>query len=1034
MSNLKKSLCCLLAAATVSLGASSPCYAVAAERWDKLSETVFRHIAEDSEMPDAAIPTAISEDGDGFLWIGTQNGLSRWDGHGFRNYKFQPNVSGTLPDSYVSTLHTDPQGRLWIGTNSGGLARYDRDHDRFIVYPAGPGGLSHVSILSIADDGAAGIWVGTEGGLDHVDPQTGSISKLVHDGGNPASLPDNYISTVLRARDGTLWVGTRGGLVRSDQSPYRFVAVPLPAREGHTPKVISLFEESGGRIWIGTESHGAYVIEPGRREAQQLRQSGPGKPWLLTQQISSITESRPGEVWLSTYGQGIVAVNSGTMQTRVIRHDFHLPEGLASDNVWTMFRDSAGLIWVATARSISWHDPRQVAISTVNVDSINTRKISDEGGQFISQMPNGHVWLGLGKDGIDILDPAAGRVGGLYTDPDTSSTGIRVPHFRVALATATGEVYLGTQWGLYKSDQSAHKMTRVEGSSTDAGTQIWTLLLQDDRLWMGGPAGLQSLAVGAQRDAPVRRENSDQLTDHRVTAIERGPPGQLWIGTENGLNRLDLKSHTVEKIMPDPSDSTGMLASFINSLLTDRQGRLWVGSIGGISVLVSRDSANRPHFRRLGIADGLPNDNIDMLLEDREGNIWASTDDGLAVIDPKTFVVRAFRRASGVVISSYWFNSGSRTPEGELLFGGIGGMTVVRPDKLTNWTYHPPVVLTNVRIGGRPVSVTRFNGSGSTDPLIVEPDANSLLVEFSALDYAAPELCRYRYQLDGYDKKWTDTDAADRLAAYSNLPPGNYTLRIRGSNHDGIWTEQNLTLPIRVLPAWYQTTWFRLVELLAAIGLVGTFVQSRTRQLRHRQRELEQNVHQRTAELEASRQQLERIAYLDFLTGLPNRRMFTDECNKLLSRSRRKGGRFALLLIDLDGFKEINDTHGHDAGDALLIEVAIRLRTVLRESDTVARMGGDEFAILLPDDHDVIAVERVCQRIFDRFNMEASFKDASMRARLCIGGVLFPDQGDTEDDLYKAADLALYAAKRAGGNTFKVWGSSTADITSLPAR
>ena len=200
---------------------------------------------------------------------------------------------------------------------------------------------------------------------------------------------------------------------------------------------------------------------------------------------------------------------------------------------------------------------------------------------------------------------------------------------------------------------------------------------------------------------------------------------------------------------------------------------------------------------------------------------------------------------------------------------------------------------------------------------------------------------------------------------------------------------------------------------------MALFVQVRTSQFRLRQRKLEQSVAERTAELQDSQRQLERFAYFDVLTGLPNRRMFNNEFGKLLGQARRRGGNFALMLIDLDAFKHTNDTYGHDAGDALLIEVGNRLKLAVRESDSVARLGGDEFAILLADDYDTAGLDLVCERIFDSFRVEILFKDTSLTAKLCLGVAVFPAHGRTQDGLYKMTDLALYEAKRTGGNTYK---------------
>jgi diguanylate cyclase (GGDEF)-like protein len=193
----------------------------------------------------------------------------------------------------------------------------------------------------------------------------------------------------------------------------------------------------------------------------------------------------------------------------------------------------------------------------------------------------------------------------------------------------------------------------------------------------------------------------------------------------------------------------------------------------------------------------------------------------------------------------------------------------------------------------------------------------------------------------------------------------------------------------------------------------------RVRYVQQRSQELEHLVEQRTHELTQLQHQLEELAYSDALTTLPNRRMFGDYCRQMIAASERLDAGFALLLIDLDHFKQVNDTLGHDAGDALLIETARRLRGIARKADVVARLGGDEFAILLADAAIPSAVDIACGRIIDAFDDPVLHEGQEMRASPSIGVALFPNDGTTQDELYKSADLALYEAKRSGRHTWR---------------
>jgi diguanylate cyclase (GGDEF)-like protein len=1007
--------------------------ASAGERWTDLAETVFQNYGREQGMPHP-VPTSLAQDGDGFVWAGTQGGLTRWDGYRFRGYLPDPAAPDSLPDNWIQTVHADRRRRLWIGTGAGGLARYDREHDDFIRYPAGPQGLSHAHVGAIADDGADALWIGTDGGLDHLDIGSGRISVLHHDERDPGSLPSDRVQSVLQDRAGRLWVGTAAGLVRREPAQAGFRPVRLTPAAEPPPSVTALFEDEAGRTWIGTARHGAYILDGPAAEPRPVVETAPGGSTLEREWVSTIQAANAHEVWIGTRGAGIVVVDTDTFRSRRIRHDPTLARSLAHDDVWALLLDAEGSMWVAGTGGLSYRARDPGTLATLFGASNRPDGVSEADVYAIMAASDGRVWLGFLSGGVDIVDPLAGRVARLRPDPTGSETALPNDIVSSMAEIPGGDVYVATLRGLYRTDRTGGKVALVRIPGRDPHVATSVLLVDAGSLWIGGRLdGLWRLGTDGAPDPRFDRALSERLTDQRITSLLRGKANDLWVGTRNGLNRLDLATGAVEQITPDPANPTALISRYIASMLFDRQGRLWVGTFGGgIAVMTGRGPDGRPVFHRLGLAEGLPHLNIDTVLLDGGGMIWTGTDDGLAVIDPDSFAIHALHRAEGSVLADYFVHSGEVDTAGEALFGAKGGVTVVRSDRVEPWDFRPRIVATEIRAGGLPVPAGRFNDAGSAEPVVLTPGADSIVVEFSALDYTSPERNRYAYRLEGYDRDWIQADATRRVAAYTNLPPGDYTLRARGSNRDGVWGEAALAVPVRVLPAWYQTLWFRTALALAGLVSVATLIQARTAYLRERQAVLERRVAERTAELQQrtdelaeAHRQLEEIAYVDALTGLPNRRMFTEEFRRLIAQAKRRGAQLTLLLLDLDRFKWINDTFGHDAGDALLVAAASRFKAATREADFIARLGGDEFAILLVDSALPELVEPVCRRILDSFADPIPFQGQAMTTSASIGVALYPDHGDGEETLFKAADLALYAAKRAGRNTWRWHGAET---------
>ena len=804
-------------------------------RWARLSDTLFQHVTAEHGPPNLA--TSLAEDGDGFVWIGSFGGLGRWDGYRMRAYGPDPSKAGALPDSIIQALHTDRAGRLWLGTNAHGLARYERDSDSFYTIGAGPDGLSHVSVLALSDDGSGGLWVGTDAGVDHI--SAGGV--IERQSGAPTDrLPDSHARALLLAPDASLWIGTSRGLVRRAAGNGPVQVITLPTSDGAQPEVDALCQSSDGAIWVGTRGHGAFVVD--QNGARAVNESGAGAS-LANESVYSAAEARPGEVWLGTFGQGIVAVDTASGQTHRLRHDARVPTSLVNDSVWAILRDRAGVVWAATGRGISRTDPRQFGILNLLGATSRADGISDSDVFSVLMTAEGKLWAGLGNLGVDVLDPLGVRSNMLRPDPATPQSAL--PKDRVvAMADGGDRVFLATPRGVYQAGPQAGRVTRLALPGPDPALRINALALVGKTLWVGGrDDGLFALDLEHGGARVV-----GELGDQRVTSLLAAGADALWIGTRNGLNRLDLHSGTIEVISASQNDPGALSSGYVTSLCLDQRGQLWVGTFGGgVHMLSARTAGGQARFKH--VTSGLPSMNIAQLLAAPDGAIWASTENGLARIDPASMSARALQRADGVGISTFWIGSGAVGAGGELIFGGVGGMVVVRPNLLTSWRYQPPLVVTDVRVGGRALPASRYNSDPHAPPLLVQADANSVAVEFSALDFSAPERNHYAYRLDGYDRDWIDTDASRRVAAYTNLPPGEYQLLLRGSNRDAVYSSHTLSLPLKVLPAWYQSLWWRALVLLATLALLAVVVRQRTAYLRRRQRQLEAEVTRQTSTL-----------------------------------------------------------------------------------------------------------------------------------------------------------------------------------------
>ncbi len=850
-------------------------------RWTELAHTAFHSFH--TALPHPVV-AALAEDGDGFLWVGTQAGLARWDGYHFR-------LAKDLPDQWIQTLHTDQRGQLWIGTRSAGLLRYQRELDQFT---SASSQLSHLAVRTIADAGnnADAIWLGTDSGLDLLTISTQKIEHWHASPGKADSLPSQRISALLLDNNNQLWIGTDRGLVRRPAQPGQatLTTIALPLSSGQVADITSLFQAQDQRIWIGTRKHGAFLFDP---KNQQILT--PQKNIALSiDTIHSITQASNDEIWLGSFGQGIIAVNTQTLDARRIVRRAGIATSLNDNTIWSMLRDRSGLVWVGTNHGLARHNSTQQAVRSLIGHPENSDGLSFDAITSIWPANDGRIWLGLEKNGVNIIDQHARHVLQIPPDPGQPDTALPKASITVMQNSLNNSVLIGSMRGLYQvipatavgqDGQSSEMMiNRIKLPSRNPSAVISGISMQGTNFWLGYWDGLwrQPSAELKHKAWPKTLSTSDfeqigakfnlpnSLSDQRISTIEAAPDGALWIGTGNGLNWYDPASRRLVALRANPNDATALASGRITSLLTDTSGRLWVGTLGGgLHLLESAPGRLPARFRHFSHSDGLPSANIQKLVLDNSGQIWASSDDHIFRIDPQQLTLHRLQAEDGIVLGGYMAGAGTKTQQGEVLFGSRHGLTVIQPRAFQEWNYRAPVAITDIRIQGKAIAAAHFNAGNQSSKnanknannnasnnaaLEIQPQSNQFTVEFAALDFSAPELNRYQFRLDGYDQHWTETDSEHRQASYTNLPPGQYQLRLRGSNRNGLWNEN--VLPITVWPAWYQTWWFRLSLSLALILAMIALLQVRTAYLRRSKRALEAKVAQRTLQLEQSNQNL----------------------------------------------------------------------------------------------------------------------------------------------------------------------------------
>ena len=903
------------------------------------------------------------------------------------------------------------------------------------------------------------LWIGTrDGGLLRLDVSSGALTRFAHDPSQASSLADDRIYALYLDGKDRLWVGTEAGLDRWDAGGFvHFRADPADPTSLSEGRVRALLEDDAGALWVGTSSGGLNRLDPATGRFERFRNDPRVGSSLAHDQVRALLQDADGRLWVGTSGGLDLLDRSGRGFTHY-RQDPTNPASLADDHVLSLAQDRGGVLWVGTRLGgVHKWNPLSWQFGHVAPDPGNPSGLGSGHVTSFSEDRAGRLWIGTFDAGLYVMDRTTGEMTAYRSDPRKPG-GLGSDRVMALWHDHHGDLWIGTldagldrfraRTGVFEHYRSDPK--RPEG----LGARGVTSLLEDrqGRLWIGTyGGGLETVDPETGRFTHYRFDPNDpaSLSGDKVSSLAEAADGRLWVGTmEKGIALFDPRTGRFVRHEPRPGDAGSLPTGVVHTLFVDAAGGLWVGTHGGLSHLPPDGRS----FETFTTRDGLPSDVVYGVRSDHRGWLWLSTNNGLSRFDPRDRQFTSYGVSDGLQSAEFNFGAWHQSPSGELFFGGVNGFNAFVPDRLRRVSVPPPVVLTALSVDHRPLAgppdEARQVDLGFRDKV--------LGLEFAALDFTAPHRNRFAYKLEGFDPEWIPLRGRQSVT-YTNLSPGRYSFRLRAAGGDGRWNEDGLTLGVGVAAAPWATPWAYAAYVLLLAGGVAAIVRVQQRKLAREAehaRQLELRVQERTRELSERQLELERVneelsqaSITDALTGLANRRFLTEYIEKevaLLHRRYRRHAEgpptaelldLAFVMIDLDHFKDVNDSAGHAAGDAVLCQMRQLLESVSRSSDIIVRWGGDEFLLVareLSGDGLADLAERirsrVAQHIFD------VGEGRVVRTTCSVGFACYPffkEQLDalSWEQVISVADRALYVAKDSGRNS---WVGFHPGIAALP--
>jgi signal transduction histidine kinase/ligand-binding sensor domain-containing protein len=797
----------------------------------------------------------IVQDNQGFMWLGTQYGLNRYDGYQFRVFTPEFGHLNSLSGAYIYSLLRDRSGMLWIGCDLF-LDRFDPVTETFTHYRLENDDLNRIPARAVhmSQDRNGTLWLATGKGLYGLDPETGRITHhYLHDPLNPSSLSSNDVKSTGEDRSGMLWVADGNDLERFDRTTGR-VTLRVSLAES-VRDFFSFHEDAHGVFWIGDSASGGRggfaSLDPKSNQLTHYsfyeRESGKTVPVG----VAAILEGEHGALWLATMGAGLFKFDPEHGTVIRYHHQPAEPESLAEDELIALGEDREGNIWVGLhSKEPEFFSTKTKSFSPLLRQGLNPNRVGEDFVDAIYEDRQGVLWVGAGAT-LTRIDRKTGK----HTSYQPLEPGLNNDLPAITEGPA-GFLWIGTNGqGLYRFDRSSGKSKTfrhnpADPSSLSDNTIIRLFIDHAGTMWLATWNGLDRFDPATERFVTYKRDvqsGTEQYYD-----IAEDQDGTFWLGGNSGLQHFDPATGKFTGYEHQIDNPRSLGDNRVTSVVIDHSGTVWAAT-NGLDKL-DRDSGM---FSAYTTRDGLPSNRVHCILEDQRGDLWMSTNRGISRFDSVAKTFRNYSLADGLSgMDLTGWRTCFKSPSGEMFFGGFSGATSFYPDKVVDSSYIPPIVFTDFRLFGQAVEVGRGSplkaSISYTDSITLSHQQSTFSVEFAALNYSDAAINRYRYKLDGLDPRWNETGSDQRMVNYAALPAGDYTFHVQAATGQSDWGLPGATLRIRVLPPWWRTWWFRAIIAAAILFLVWGIYHVRVRSIEQHYRErrqAEEALHQAQADL-----------------------------------------------------------------------------------------------------------------------------------------------------------------------------------------
>lgn len=816
-------------------------------------------------------PNCIFQDSRGFIWIGTDDGLNRYDGFVFNIYRPVQNDPGSISNSRILAIAEDKSDNLWIGTNGGGLNKYNRQTNKFSSYQPGKKGSINLSgsvVQCLAVTPENELWIGTDNGLSLMNPETETFTDLNKAYAKMASLSSIAIQC-LAVSSRTLWIGTNQGLFKlnmSSGSLERYVHDPMNALSISDNRITSLFVNKANMLLVGTETSLCITDQHSGLFDRPINESGKTNSGRIAN-IKAMLEDESGDIWIATFGNGLFVWSPKGGDIQNLTYDHNNPYSIRNNEVLSLYRDFSGIIWVGS-NGLDVYNPKKEKFTLYDYVPYSNDKLIFRNIHPIYLDNYEVLWIGSKTDGLHILDRDKRTYNRLVHQEGVINS-LSSNKIRAIREYPEGILWVGTEdQGLNKVYLNENrKPVRFEHYKHEAGNsnsitsnKIYAFHVDPQgRLWIGTDNGLTIMDIESEtfRQYLPDTVNPTSLNNNTVYSIFGDRAGDIWLATDLGINRYNPETGGFIHYVHNSKDVNTVVHNEILCFYEDSQGKIWIGTYGkGLDQLDPKTGK----FRHFSDITQLSTAVVYGILEDDDHNLWMSSNNGILKFRPERGTLKMFSIEDGLQSNEFNGTSYFKSKDGEMFFGGQYGLNSFYPRDILIDSTAPKIVLTDFQVHNISVEPgedsplpTHISEAGK---ITIRHRQNNFTLYFAALHFANPALNKYKYKLEGFDREWVDAGSR-RFVSYTNLPYKTYTFRVIASNSDGIWNNRGLDIIIKVKPPFWRTVWFYILAGLLSAGAIVLMIRDRIKNTQQQKQIIEEKLKESSKELESARIQME---------------------------------------------------------------------------------------------------------------------------------------------------------------------------------